>query len=309
MEASNKLLIGTKLEDRTELKILHLTDLHTDKYGLENLIMLKDKIRENKIIYDLVLISGDMQSYMIKDWEDPIKCAKAEEEIISILGYAESICPHVYFIPGNHDPPNLFLNPLIKTPSLMSEKSDIGDDMVQLKENWYNMHGNIVTIAKGLKLAGYGGSKDNYIEKDGEILGTFWEAFPYSDEEDFSIGLKSMFAKLTHEYATEDPFQLILMTHIGPYSSMSAVDTLARANLGENIYSGSKTLENLIDANSKFILWNVHGHNHASEKQTEKSGVPIINPNAFFFGKYAEYKLKINDKSKWEIDEINFLEV
>ena len=309
MEASDKLLIGTKLEDRTELRILHITDLHTDKYGFENLIMLKDKIRENKIIYDLVLISGDMQSYWIKDWKDLISWAKAEEEIISILGYAESICQNVYFIPGNHDPSDLFLNPQIKTPGLISDRPDITDEMVQLKENWYNMHGNIINIAKGLKLAGYGGSKDNFLEKDGKITGTIWEAFPYADEEDFSVGLKSMFAKLTHEYATEDPFQLILMTHIGPYSSMSAVDTKARANLGENIYSGSKTLENLIEANSKFILCNIHGHNHSSEKQTEIGGVPILNPNAFFFGKYAEYKLKINEKKKWEIIEINFLEV
>ena len=46
------------------------------------------------------------------------------------------------------------------------------------------MHGNMVNIAKGLKLAGYEGWKDNLLEKDGEFIGVSPEAFPYKDEED-----------------------------------------------------------------------------------------------------------------------------
>ena len=160
-----------------------------------------------------------MQSYWIQDWKDLISCAKAELEIIEILKHAESICQNVFFIPGNHDPPNLFWNSNIDTPSLISDHSNTRDDKTQLRENWYNLHGNIVNIGKGLKLVGYEGSKDNLLEKDGEIIGTHWEAFPYADEEDFSAGLMSMFAKLTQENSADNPFQFILITHIGPYSS------------------------------------------------------------------------------------------
>ena len=215
----------------------------------------------------------------------------------------------MYFIPENHDLPILFLNSNIETPDLVTESLDIDDESIKLKENLINMHGNIVNIAKGFKLAGYGGWKDNLLEKDGEFIGVSPEAFPYKDEEDFSIGLQSMFSKLTHEYAFGENFQLILMTHIGPYSSLTTVNKYKRESFGEIIHSGSKTLENLITINSELMLFNIHGHTHKAVKQTEINEVPIINPNALFLGRYAKYKLKINVNNKWYLEEINFIEI
>ena len=212
-----------------------------------------------------MLISGDMQSYAIADWEDPIKCAKAEEEITSILTYAESICPNVFYIPGNHDPPDLFNNNDIRVPSLIKKGPDDSNEEKQLKENCTNVHGKIVNIAKGLKLVGYGGSKDNLVKKDGEVIDTIWEAYPYKDEEDYSVGLKSLFSKLSHEYSLTKDFQVIVMTHIGPHNSPSAID---KTHLDEDghIYSGSKALEYILEQHKNFIVCNVHGHNHDSEK-------------------------------------------
>ena len=99
------------------------------------------------------------------------------------------------------------------------------------------------------------------------------------------------------------------MTHIGPFSSESAIDT---GHLGDgcNIHSGSKTLDELFEKNKDFILMNVHGHNHDSKKSCKVSGVPIFNPNALFMKCYSEYTLKKNkDSGRWEVDAAEFLEI
>uniref|UniRef100_A0A7S3J980 Uncharacterized protein n=1 Tax=Euplotes harpa TaxID=151035 RepID=A0A7S3J980_9SPIT len=99
------------------------------------------------------------------------------------------------------------------------------------------------------------------------------------------------------------------MTHIGPYNSKSAIDTTFLSDKEQNVYSGSKTLEKILKENSSFILCNVHGHNHFSEKQTEVGGVPVINPNSLFTRKYGDYTFRLNsDSGKWELTDISLLE-
>ena len=43
---SNGIIQTNELKDKTRLKILHITDLHTDKYGTDNLVKLKENIQK-----------------------------------------------------------------------------------------------------------------------------------------------------------------------------------------------------------------------------------------------------------------------
>jgi Icc-related predicted phosphoesterase len=252
------------------------------------------------------MISGDLQSLDVKDFDDPIKCAKAEAEILSILGYAETICPNVYFIPGNHDPPDFFSNFDIRKPALITKSFDENIDAMHTKENCYNVHGRIIDIAKGLKLVGYGGSKNNLVVKDGEVIEDIWEAYPYENEEDYSVGLKSLFSTLSHQYSQKEDFQVIVMTHIGPYNSPSSI---AKEYLDDDqwIYCGSKTLEKCISDYKEFVLMNIHGHNHESEKSYDVDGIQIVNPNSLFLKNYAEIYLK--KEEKWKVDDVKFMTI
>jgi Icc-related predicted phosphoesterase len=272
---------------------------------MEPLIALKDHIRENKKIYDIVLISGDFQSYSMAEFEDPIKCALAEEEITSILTYAESICPNVYYIPGNHDPPDLFYSDNIPYPSLVKQNPGSCEEK-QLKENCHNVHGKIMEIAKGLKIFGYGGSKDNRVIEDGKDIESIWEAFPYKDEEDYEVGLNSLIAQLSHEHSQDKNLKVIAMTHIGPRSSESSNDHDHLPD-GKYIETGSKALDNALDKHRDFILFNIHGHSHGSEKLTKVNSVPVINSNCMFLRNYGEVFVNKNlDTEQWEFEDVKF---
>ena len=72
--------------------------------------------------YDMIFLSGDMQTYDPEEWEDSVKLASAEEEIKTILTICETICPRVYFIPGNHDPPSLFISNEINPPTMITRE-------------------------------------------------------------------------------------------------------------------------------------------------------------------------------------------
>ncbi|CAI2370020.1 unnamed protein product [Moneuplotes crassus] len=305
MESSEKLLVGENLKDKTELKILHITDLHTDKHGMDKMLQFKEKVKEESIYYDIILISGDMQSYMMKDWEDPMICTKALQEITSILTYAHSICPNVYYIPGNHDPPDLFCCDDTPRPSLINLEPDMQTIQFQLKENCENIHGRIVEVCKGLKIAGFGGSKDNIIVEDGKDVDTIWEPYPYKDEEEFSTCLNALIKNLKKQQEEED-FQTILMTHIGPRSSESTID---REFCDNEIHMGSESIEDCMKDQEGKILCNIHGHSHESAKNTEVHSIPVINSNAFFLGQYGEIYFKKNSTTeKWELEDIKFKE-
>lgn len=54
-----------------------------------------------------------------------------------------------------------------------------------------------------------------------------------------------------------------------------------------------------------FTILNIHGHTHISENQDTVHGVPILNPNPLFDGKYAEiYLEKDSESSLWKVADI-----
>lgn len=107
MEGSDKFLFEG---EEQELRILHVTDLHVDCFGRDTLHNLKQKFIDERIEVDIVIATGDFLTLPKEDLEanDPIKMNALEEEISTIIQLLESFAPKVYYLPGNHDPPDFF---------------------------------------------------------------------------------------------------------------------------------------------------------------------------------------------------------
>ena len=182
--------------------------------------------------------------------------------------------------------------------------------VTQLKENWYNLHGAIHEIVPNLKIFGYGGSTHAFFEQNGTVLGEAWSPYPYPNDDDFSKGLNQIVESLSEEYKDNPKLQIIAMTHIGPYDSMSSVDTRTYKKKNKIVRAGSKSLGDALNTMKEYTLFNVHGHTHWSQKRDEVHEVPIINPNWFFEGKYAEiYLEKDTDSELWKLEKIEYLEL
>ena len=114
---------------------------------------------------------------------DPLKMNLHEEDIASTITLLESIAPKVFYVPGNHDPPDLF-NP----------------EYVSLTPYSHNMHEKCIEVRKDLFLIGLGGSgpaeflNPETMKKTKDEYG----AFPFDSDSDIEVKIKSL---LSNSYA------------------------------------------------------------------------------------------------------------
>jgi Icc-related predicted phosphoesterase len=107
---------------------------------------------------------------------------------------------------------------------------------------------------KGLKLFGYGGSHKAFLEINDEFIEEVYEPFPYIDEDDFGSDLTILFEIMKTSYSENQDFQAIFLTHIGPYFSKSSMYNKSTDEKKEIVYTGSKTLQNIIEENQEMLL-------------------------------------------------------
>ena len=84
MEGSSSYLVTG---DESVLRILHVTDLHTDCFGKDTLYSLKERFIEEWREVDIVIVSGDFVSIEEEELKrnDPLKMNLIEEDISSTI--------------------------------------------------------------------------------------------------------------------------------------------------------------------------------------------------------------------------------
>ena len=133
---------------KEEICILVVSDVHGDSFQFDN---IKQLSKQNNIHYDYIFYLGDFDS-LHQEEQSNSEIVKDSIDIISqMLLLLETICPHVYYIGGNHDPGVLF-----------------SDNAPSLGKSSKNIHKSYIVIEDDLIIAGLGGSTPA-IQSDSEI--------------------------------------------------------------------------------------------------------------------------------------------
>ncbi len=79
---------------------VHVTDLHC---GYDNIKKLKEKLKNDKLTFDMVLISGDVANVPLDQYHTASKELLQEHHdiLVRITEDFRSVAEKVYFIPGN----------------------------------------------------------------------------------------------------------------------------------------------------------------------------------------------------------------
>ncbi|GAM24016.1 hypothetical protein SAMD00019534_071910 [Acytostelium subglobosum LB1] len=265
----------------TTLRILLVTDLHMN---LDNIKKLgKDIINANEKL-DYILCSGDISNFDPDDYGmegEAEKTAACEGEMSAAIIELDNIHKDTFYIPGNHDSKTSLLNPVNERPQLTTFST--------------NVHKRCIRLAPDLVLMGLGGSLPGY--RDGK---QHWVGYPYQTDEQLSVDLHVTYkeAQSGADPILKDTDSILLMTHVGPHSSSTAIDRLHTDQ--SPIMSGSKAIEQFIIDHTKVFL-NVHGHTHFAPGMTNYGKAAVINAGPLKFDRYALITIEKHVNAGWRL--------
>eukprot|EP01133_Synstelium_polycarpum_P015583 gene15583-18508_t len=201
----------------------------------------------------------------------------------TVLGFLEILGNNVIYIPGNHD---------AKTTMVLGTKP-------RLSTYSKNVHRDVFRIGEDLVLMGLGGSLPGY--RDGQQE---WVGYPYQTDEALEADLTATHELAVKENILKETDNIILMTHVGPHCSSTAIDS---SDLDESpIISGSKAIENFIVKNNKQVFLNIHGHTHASSGMVKIGSSSVVNAGPLKFGCYAVLVVEKHFSHGWRVASIDF---
>jgi len=276
-------------------------------------------------VTDLLLVAGDIanRNMHAADSDEPETIAKTTASMSFVLAELENICARLVYVPGNHDSPETYKEPL---PHLTLHSC--------------NAHAKQIRVYPDVVVVGLGGSTPaEYLDRPLQ-----WSAYPFSSDEELNAALESTlkaeFPKEGEEKATggadEDakkvqkildsantslksvphPIQsaeeridpekdlCILLTHQGPHLSTTTVDHL----MGPwgPIYSGSHSISTALEKGPYTFQLAVHGHTHnARGVSIMPRGTIQINPGALCEGNFATCTLvKRPDARFWTVENV-----
>ena len=243
-------------EDVSRLKVLLIGDIHSQ---LRNIEMLVD---------ELVLLAGDLVSIPGVDlagWtQSGVASARSAAWLPTIaaeLKLLQQLVPadKLYWVPGNHDPPQLF----------------DADNKIQ-----GNMHGRSAIIADGLRLVGWGGAT-RAVQRDtlSQAERVSWDGFPWLTEQAAANSLSELSG------LTVEGEQQLMLTHCGPRGS--GTTSIQRDAEAYPIESGSTSLQTLVKAHAETLVGVLHGHTHVAGGRSSVGFVPVLNGGPLKDGEYA----------------------
>ena len=228
-------------EDVNAIRLLLVGDIHDELPNVEGLAQAATQLRINH-----VLVNGDIVNIPSAALAAPAAAATGERSLLTIARAMDALRlvvartgGSVFYIPGNHDPPQLFDEGL---------ELDLGGAR--------NIHGKEVQLAQGLRLMGWGGStpavQQQHVaavsagpaaseEEGGAACMTekrVWEGYPFTSEDMARESLarlpkRALQATMGAEtavgssgdgiqrstVAARQQDQLLLLTHVGPRTS------------------------------------------------------------------------------------------
>ncbi|KAI9092892.1 hypothetical protein DFS34DRAFT_632253 [Phlyctochytrium arcticum] len=275
---------------------------------------------------------------------------RKEEETLfaAILKALGDVSSNVFYVPGNHDPSEAFpdLHPavIVKSPQgkPLTSSSDPLWYRMQLETGAINFHKRLISLGLNLMLTGVGGSPPQTVRGSDEVVSP---GFPYTESELRSqiqklrkkpvkiADIKELLVKQAARFGDRPgPESLILVTHSGPATlGTTDINKTPYADARARLESGSSSLHDLISSkafqgieeatNSELnsshiprpplhVLFNVHGHSHASWGLSQLGNVPIINPGPLRDGRYATVTLErlMDEKfqQRWTLTNVTF---
>ncbi|KAI9145418.1 Metallo-dependent phosphatase-like protein [Paraphysoderma sedebokerense] len=272
------------------LQLLHVTDVH---YQLANLEKLTEWIKVQGKKIDAVLLSGDLLNifHPLEADNQFMKGTKEDfNQFNDIIVHLKNIATRVFYIPGNHDPIELF-----------NGEFGSSKEVEQLVQGT-NVHGDVVEIAPDLFIAGIGGSVDAFNNLNGDLV---WPGCPYNDfsfKERLTVILNQADEAMAKKSSETSRPSLILMTHNGPKCSTTEINKRPFDIDGvesTQIQSGSVSLYNFLASKERQtdnkILINIHGHSHYSYSLTRIGNIPIFNPGPMENGRFGIIHLSYDD--------------
>lgn len=267
------------------LCILLISDTH---HKIDQLQALEDYIVSNKLIYDIIIHSGDFGNITYEKSKLPTleeeESNKEEVHYCLKLLSKYSKDSKVYFIPGNHD----------------SQIFHMGNDIFD--EQFVNLNGKVVDLGKNIHLVGLGGSMPSVYLNDLPEVGNdkfISKGYPFTSPT-FKQAEKMYHESVIKLVSNESIKNYILVNHSGLYANTST-----KYKEGEYHVMGSKDVFNSI-ANDSRLIFGINGHFHLSQgKMNIGFDKSIVNPGGIIFGLFAEITL-IPDELGWKMKKIAF---
>ena len=257
-----------------ELKMLVVSDSHVHGAQLNNLARY---LHETKIVYDVVVVAGNMANMINKKRKDYMAETEACEQLAETLRFlTEYTGKQVIYVPGNTEPSAVYSFE-IEIPGAV------------------NAHKRAVQLDEGLVLIGLGGSIP--VQKEGKDV---MEGFPYQKDEEFTKDLTSCLENATKNFGPG--MNYILLTHMGPAESPLSDAFIAK----EKLAVGSKGLAEALKKNE--FVCHIHGHSAINEGLARPFGpaLPVINPGGLVAGRFGEITLRRNMTGKWKVEGVQF---
>lgn len=291
----------------SEISILCITDTHN---YVRNMNLLKEKLKKEKKIYDLVIHTGDFDSIKNDDLNNffnlPLKeREEADEKVKLPLSIFKEFSKSgtVIFITGNHDSRN-FENKCLENDSYYNNVKFLENDSFILLNNSI-LRLNTEMLFKGIhpkyhdnydiEILGFGGSipamskLKTYFNYDKNFeYKLIYDGYPYENistfEDDYLTDLKKLFS-----YREDQKRRYILLTHSGPIGLTSSTYN----NENNYIDMGSSSFYSFLQYEENMIF-NLHGHCHDSQGRDNINNSLIINPGSLLLKQYCEIILEKN---------------
>ena len=279
-----------QLVEKTEIKIIFLTDYHMKKENVEKLKAwyLSEPVQD----VSLVIVGGDFDNLNDQSFSKEAENDESEARISSFLNFLEFFGCKIYYVPGNHDPPTMF------------SSDDFPSKRRSLTQNSFNSHKMVYKLGTNLSIVGVGGSIPA-LKKDTKTGDTenLWIGYPYPKDGDMEGDLEEVQRLID----ASNGHQILFLSHNGPDASSTAIYEYSEDTI---INAGSGSLTKFILKNKDRLLINLHGHVHPAQGMAKIELVPIINGGAFSFGEFCRVHLVYStDSKRWKMRSCTFLDL
>ncbi|KAK5580044.1 hypothetical protein RB653_000057 [Dictyostelium firmibasis] len=283
-------------QDKT-INILIVSDIHL---SFSNIKKLGEKINNKKI--DLIICGGDICNFDPVNSDDLVKVKECEKEMIDIFKVLHEIVPTVdiLYVPGNHDAKTTLLFEGCENQDEEKKSIDYSKPP-KLTDRSYNIHKSNFRLDDDLVLVGLGGSLPSYCDNK-----PHWAGYPYDciNEDGEKQVLSDLNQSLKHKDTINSKDKIILLTHMGPYNCYTTIDQIDLSI--SPIYSGSKSIENIIKENQQQIFLNIHGHTHHSTGLAKVGKTYVCNPGSLRSGHYVILKVEKFCNQLWRLKSTKF---
>ena len=275
------------------LKILLIADSNSNFMFIEK---LKEWQIENNQYFDYSFFCGNFLGPN-PNVDSSQHIPKAEADICGLLIYLENIQLKILYVPGSNDPKTLFQK---ESPTITVKSKNIHKKYIKLADDLYILgtSGLIPEINESIS------KESNIIQKSNQEEKEFFNEKDLQFSKDICYTIEQ-YKKEIKENNTTPNIQFILLSNIGPfYSPTSFYVDMNNKTIN---YSGSKSLQKIIDENKDEILINIHGGSKNNRGVIISGNTHIINPGGIDQGKFAILELERDPMNnyKWKIKSIN----